>query len=141
MDRIILAHVPLADFIFRKFPEYRTAAWASYFVFLPTDCEELFKCCIIVHFWPVNKNGSKWLCNELEKLCSGLVNLNLHFMYSKNVWQFCQSSSLVLSPKACKFGSTFSAHNFVHSFSLSGTRRYYLGCIANSPVAAVLNIT
>jgi hypothetical protein len=43
--------------------------------------------------------------------------------------------------KTYKLDSSFSAHNFVHSFSLSGTRRYYLGCIANSPVTAVLNIT
>jgi len=141
LDRIILAHVPLAHFIFGRFPEYRAATWASYFVFLPTDYEELLKCCTTIYFCPVNKNGSKWLCYEQEKLCSGLVNLNLYFTHSKNVWQLCQSTSLFLSPQAYKFGSSFSAHNFVHSFSLSGIRRYYLGCIANSPVTAVLNIT
>jgi len=141
LDRIILAHVSLANCMFGRFPECRAATWAPYFVFLPTDYEELLKCCTIINFCPVNRNGSKWLCNEQEKLCSRLVNLILHFTHSKNVWQLCQSTSLFLSPQAYKLGSSFSAHNFVHSSSLSGIRRYYLGCIANSPVTAVLNIT
>jgi len=141
LDRIILAHVPHSHFIFGRFPEYRAATWGSYFVFLPTYYVELLKCCTIVHVCPVNKNGSKWLCSEQESLCYGLVNFNLCFRYSKNVWQLCQSTSLVLFPEACKLASSFSAHNFVHSFWHSGTRRYYLGCIANSPVTAVLNIT
>ena len=140
LGRINLVHVPLAHFLFGRFPEYKAATLAHFF-FLPTDYEKLLKWCTTVYFYPANRNASKLLCKEREKLCSGLVNFNFHFMYSKNAWQLCQSTSLFLSPKTYKMGSSFSAHNFVHSFLLSGTQRYYLGCIANSSTTAVLNIT